>query len=193
MFLGALAADGAILPEIVRVGQSGPAHVDERAIEGVAVVKRVSRKRTTLLPSALTSGLPIFHVAAPFGLARHDAAAGVNPLRPRVLVEILALTLASGLPSILTVSAPSAMSLSIAMFGYGIGIGPPGLGVLQTSGGAHVRPPVPLVNDAAAVGVDCLSHDWTLESLLERYRAGCQDCRRPAMIAAPTSPVSDSL
>ena len=35
---------------------------------------------------------------------------------------------------------PSAVSLDCAMLGYGIGTGPPGVGVLQTSGNAIVVP-----------------------------------------------------
>jgi fucose permease len=43
-------------------------------------------------------------------------------------------------PSHLTFFVPAAVSDDFAMFGYGIGIGPPGLGVLQTSGNAIVVP-----------------------------------------------------
>src|SRR5262249_26016908 len=38
-----------------------------------------------------------------------------------------------GLPSHLTVLLPLSVCADIAMFGYGVGTGPPGVGVLQTS------------------------------------------------------------
>ena len=45
-----------------------------------------------------------------------------------------------GLPSHLTFVVPLAVSDDLAMFGYGIGIGPAGDGVLHTSGNAIVVP-----------------------------------------------------
>src|SRR5262249_16248908 len=47
-----------------------------------------------------------------------------------------------GLPSHLTDELPWAVSEDLAIFGYGIGTGPPGVGVLQTSGNAVVMPPL---------------------------------------------------
>src|ERR1041384_4193411 len=99
--------------------------------------KSGSRNLTTLLPSTLTSRLPIFHVTVPLILLDMTPPPA-EPASSPVLVEILAPTLATGFPSILTVSAPSVRSLSIAMLTYGMGTGPPGLGVLHTSGGAQV-------------------------------------------------------
>src|SRR5436309_721174 len=52
--------------------------------------------------------------------------------------------LATLLPSHFTVDVPEAVSDDLAMFGYGMGIGPAGLGVLQTSGKAMVTPPLSL-------------------------------------------------
>jgi hypothetical protein len=46
----------------------------------------------------------------------------------------------TGLPSHLTLVVPLAVSEDFAMFGYGIGIGPAGDGVLHTSGNAIVVP-----------------------------------------------------
>jgi hypothetical protein len=45
-----------------------------------------------------------------------------------------------GLPSIFTFLLPLEVSLDCEMFGYGIGIGPAGDGVLQTSGKAVATP-----------------------------------------------------
>ena len=49
----------------------------------------------------------------------------------------------TGFPSAVTVWAPFAVSLDWAIFGYGMGIGPPGDGVLHTSGNAVVMPLLP--------------------------------------------------
>ena len=61
-----------------------------------------------------------------------------------MLVEKLESFTQMGFPSALTVEAPLTVSEDCAMFGYGIGIGPPGVGVLQTSGKAIVTPPLSL-------------------------------------------------
>ena len=58
---------------------------------------------------------------------------------PVLMLKFESLTHA-GLPSHLTLVVPFAVSEDFAMFGYGIGIGPPGDGVLHTSGKAVVMP-----------------------------------------------------
>src|SRR5262245_6820738 len=72
-----------------------------------------------------------------------------------------------GLPSTFTVVEPSAVSVDCATLGYGIGTGPPGVGVLQTSGKIVVIP---------------LLAAWTTVSLLAFTVAGISSpsagCRR---------------
>src|SRR5258705_8278082 len=97
-----------------------------------------------------------------------------EPASSPVLVAILAPTLATGFPSIVTVSAPSAISLSIATLTYGIGTGPPGLGVLHTSGTGHVWViPCPLCKMLRPLASTFLPMDSSFELLL------CRDVALP--------------
>src|SRR5438034_11522936 len=49
-----------------------------------------------------------------------------------------------GLPSMVVCALPWAVSADLAMFGYGIGTGPAGVGVLHTSGKAMAMPSLDL-------------------------------------------------
>ena len=59
-------------------------------------------------------------------------------------VEYLAPLTIGILPSVVTFLGPLLVSDALPMFGYGIGIGPPGEGVLHTSGKTVLIPPLPL-------------------------------------------------
>src|SRR5215471_4835966 len=64
-----------------------------------------------------------------------------DPASSPVLVLYTESLIMTGLPSAFTVVAVCAASDDLAMFGYGIGTGPPGVGVLHTSGKTGATPP----------------------------------------------------
>src|SRR6267378_3716181 len=102
-----------------------------------------SNARATPLPSNFTSNDTLTNSALPLILFEATPPPADPPSSP-VLVEKLESLTHVGLPSHVTVSAPAAVSLDLAIFGYGIGIGPAGLGVLQTSGKDGDTPLLPL-------------------------------------------------
>src|SRR5947207_2116142 len=67
-----------------------------------------------------------------------------EPASSPVLVMKLDVFNMMGLPSTLTLALPSPVSDDRATFGYGIGIGPAGDGVLHTSGKVMRTPPLDL-------------------------------------------------
>src|SRR5689334_19880860 len=67
-----------------------------------------------------------------------------DPASSPVDIMYLALLVIGICPSVLTEVGPEEVLEDIPMFGYGIGTGPAGVGVLHTSGKIGLWPPLPL-------------------------------------------------
>jgi hypothetical protein len=95
-------------------------------------IRALSVSRTTGLPSKKTFGEKEIGDASPMTaeLATPPAIPGSSP----VLFRNLLPWIITGMPPTETDVVPPTKSELIATLGYGIGIGPPALGVLQTSG-----------------------------------------------------------
>src|SRR6185312_2558232 len=100
-----------------------------------------SSARGTFLPSAFTSNEKFTNSALPLVLLDATPPPAVPASSPVLVLKLESFT-HSGLPSAFTLVAPFAVSEDFAAFGYGMGTGPPGVGVLQTSGKITVVPPL---------------------------------------------------
>src|SRR5262245_44916297 len=99
----------------------------------------LSSARQTFLPSNFTSIENRMNSALPLILFEATPPPALPASSPVLMLKFESLTHA-GLPSHFTFVVPLAVSDDLAMFGYGMGIGPPGDGVLHTSGNAVVMP-----------------------------------------------------
>src|SRR5262249_50981738 len=106
----------------------------------LSLCSMISNARQTFFPSNLTSieNMPA-NSALPLILFDATPPPALPASSPVLMLKFESLT-QTGLPSHLTLLVPLAVSEDFAMFGYGIGIGPAGLGVLHTSGKAIVIP-----------------------------------------------------
>ena len=105
----------------------------------LSLCNMMSNARQTPLPSNLTSIEDMTNSALPLILFDATPPPALPASSPVLMLKFESLT-QTGLPSHLTFVVPFAVSDDFAMFGYGIGIGPAGEGVLQTSGKAIVVP-----------------------------------------------------
>ena len=112
----------------------------------LSLCNMISNARQTFLPSNFTSIENITNSALPLILFETTPPPALPASSPVLVLKFESFT-QTGLPSHFTLIVPLAVSDDFAMFGYGIGIGPPGAGVLQTSGTRsscrccrHVRP-----------------------------------------------------
>src|SRR5262249_23681829 len=126
------------------------------------------------LPSTLTLLLPFLHLAGPLNLLETTpppAFPASSPLDIVISVSLVAVFL----PIIFTLleAVPPSIWVSMAMFGYGIGTGPPGVGVLHTSG-KIMHWPSPLVEAPKIMSV-LLSRD---QSFRRRFLHHARRARR---------------
>src|SRR5690606_40922074 len=98
-----------------------------------------SKARATPLPSNLTTKETLANSAVPLIFPETTPPPAEPASSPVLMLKFESFT-QTGFPSHLTFFVPFAVSDERAMLGYGIGIGPAGLGVLQTSGNAMVVP-----------------------------------------------------
>src|ERR1043166_550360 len=115
-----------------------------------------SNARATPFPSTFTSKEKLTNSALPLILFESTPPPALPASSPVLMLKFES-SRQIGLPSHFTFLLPFAVSEDMAMFGYGIGTGPAGDGVLQTSGKACVTPPLSL---------------WTTERLLTPTEAG---------------------
>src|SRR5439155_14140589 len=101
-----------------------------------------SPKRHTFLPSNCTSKEYIINSHVPFILLLTTPSAA--PASSPVDIMYLASWVMGIWPSVVTEVGPEEVSADCPMLGYGIGTGPAGVGVLQTSGKIGLIPPLPL-------------------------------------------------
>src|SRR4051795_10891022 len=107
----------------------------------LSLCSMMSNARHTFLPSNFTSIENMTNSALPLILFDATPPPALPASSPVLMLKFESLT-HTGLPSHFTVVVPLAVSDDFAMFGYGIGIGPAGDGVLHTSGKAIVTPPL---------------------------------------------------
>src|SRR4051812_31570893 len=105
----------------------------------LSLCSMLSSARQTFLPSNFPSIENRMNSAFPLILFEATPPPALPASSPVLMLKFESLTHA-GLPSHLTFDVPLAVSEDFAMFGYGIGTGPAGDGVLQTSGNAVVMP-----------------------------------------------------
>src|SRR5690606_23071677 len=101
----------------------------------LSLCSMMSNARQAFLPSNFTSNENSMNSALPLILLDTTPPPALPASSPVLILKFESLTQVDW-PSHLTFFVPCAVSLDIATFGYGIGIGPAGDGVLQTSGNA---------------------------------------------------------
>src|SRR4051812_13267738 len=105
----------------------------------LSLCSMMSNARHTFLPSNFTSIENMTNSALPLILFDTTPPPALPASSPVLMLKFESFTHVE-LPSHFTLVVPLAVSDDLAMLGYGIGIGPPGDGVLQTSGKAVVMP-----------------------------------------------------
>src|SRR3954470_18559194 len=108
----------------------------------LSLCSMMSNARHTFLPSNFTSIENMTNSALPLILLDATPPPALPASSPVLMLKFESFT-HTGLPSHLTFVVPDAVSEDLAIFGYGIGIGPAGEGVLHTSGKAIVVPLLP--------------------------------------------------
>ena len=155
------------------------------------MVRRVQEAHN-VLPFRLNVGTPIFQVQVPLLTLDADAASSILGSFAEA-GRYLRLDVRDWIALDLTVSAPSTRLLSIAKFGYGIGTGPLGVGVLRdvrNGGGVGLAvPSEECCGRFASTGVPSRSPSISPAG----KNARCQDVGMPLRMAAPTSSGIGSL
>src|SRR5688572_27502933 len=124
------------------IAMTGPCNTGNGGVF-LSLCNMVSSARHTFFPSNFTSIENRTNSALPLILLDATPPPALPASSPVLMLKFESLTHA-GLPSHLTFVVPLAVSEDLAIFGYGIGTGPPGVGVLHTSGKHGVTPPLSL-------------------------------------------------